>query len=490
MVMLAALAAGEVTANAQSDLYIVNFFGNKITRHNPSTGALVSTLNVTEPTGAEIGPDGNLYTVGYDGAIRRFNPNTGALLATLATNVATFPDDLHFGPDGNMYAACEFGLGILRYDINGNPRPSAGNTGAVFFFGPNRFISTTFSKDGSLYVTDYGSEKVWKKSSAGVLQGAFVSTNLFSPIDLKFGPDGNLWVCNRDTNDVRRFDGTTGAFLGIFASGNSLNKTDSFDFGPDGNLYVAGRINNAVFRFNGSTGAFIDTFINSDLSDPSRVRFFGTSTMSVSGITPDTVVVNSAAFQMTINGTGLAPFPTVRFNSTVVNVRSAVASRVSIDVPAALLTSKRTFNLTVAVAGKISNAVPFRVTDVNLKAPPNLIIGPIYRTGLDPVSGNRYAVLLLTNQGSGDITNINLSQVRLYFDPNFPTQYLTPINVQLESGASPAGTLIDTPPGYRLEVRFDFSTTPSGPVQLGVISVVGTSNQGAFNAGSLFLKFP
>ncbi len=102
--------------------------------------------------------------------------------------------------------------------------------------------------------------------------------------------------------------GTTGAFLGIFASGNDLNKTDSFDFGPDGNLYVAGRINNAVFRFDGTTGAFIDTFINSGLDDPYRMRFFGTSVVKITGLTPDAVNLNSAAFQMTIAGTGVASF--------------------------------------------------------------------------------------------------------------------------------------------------------------------------------------
>ena len=100
------------------------------------------------------------------------------------------------------------------------------------------------------------------------------------------------------------------------------------------------------------------------------------------------------------------------------------------------------------------------------------------------------AVLLLENQGSADITNINLSTVRLYFDPNNANAYIQPIDIQLETGASPPGTLLNTPPGYRLQVRFIFPQTTSGPVASGVISVVGTRGQGDFNAGSLYLLFP
>ncbi len=478
-------------ARAQSDLYIVNYFSNKITRHNPSTGALVSTFDISRPSGAQLGPDGNLYVVSYDRTLRRYNSATGVLLATLATNIATFPDDLKFGPDGNIYVLCEFGPGILRYDINGNPRPSANNTGATFFYGPsNRFGHCDFGADGSLYVSDFGANQVFRFSSLGALLGTFVSTDLNGPGDLKFGPDGSLYVANRDTNDVRKFNGNTGAFLGVFASGHGLDKVDGFDFGPDGNIYVSGRISNTVVRFDGRSGAFIDTFISSGLDDPYLIRFSGiASPFRISGITPNGVVVNSAAFQMTINGSGLSPNPIVRFNNTQLTVVSATNSRVVVNVPAHLLTAIRNYNVTVSVNGKLSNAVPFRVS-ANLGGPPNLKISPVYRTGRDELTGNKYAVLLLENQGSSDITTINLSNVRLYYDSKRdPGKYIQPVNITLEQGALPPGTLSRTRPGERLQIRFDFPSTNEGPVSSGTLSIIGTSDQGGFNAGSLFLFF-
>src|SRR5205814_10687594 len=43
------------------------------------------------------------------------------------------------------------------------------------------------------------------------------------PTGMIFGPDGNLYVSNHDTNSVLRFNGATGAFIDVFASGNGLD---------------------------------------------------------------------------------------------------------------------------------------------------------------------------------------------------------------------------------------------------------------------------
>ena len=482
---------GKAQAQPQSDLYVANFFGNKITRHDASSGALISSFTVFQPTGAQLGPDGNLYVVSYDHTLRRYNAKTGAVMATLATNIATFPDDLIFGPDGNIYIPCEFGPGILRYSIGGAPMPSVNNTGATFFFGPsNRFVTCTFGADGNLYATDFGANQVFRFSPSGSLLGAFVATNLHGPIDVKFGPDGNLFVANRETDNISKFNGSTGAFLGIFASGNGLSKTDSFDFGLDGNLYVASRTANKVTRFDGMTGVFIDEFITSGLNDPYNIRFYGVFVpFKISGLSPNSVKIGSGTFRLTISGAGFSPNPIVRFNNTQMTVVASNSASIAIDVSANLLTTVRNYNVTVSVNGKLSNASPFRVVS-DVGGPPNLKIGPVFRTGTDQFSGVKFAVLLLENQGTTDITTINLSTARLYYDTLNPGSYITPSNITLENGALPPGNLSRTRPGERLQVRFDFPSTANGPVRTGIFSVIGTSDQGAINAGSLSLRFP
>ena len=70
-----------------------------------------------------------------------------------------------------------------------------------------------------------------------------------------FGKDGNLYVTDKATNEVLRYDGSNGKFLGIFAKTRGDNFYPiNLIFGPDGNLYVLARLSAVtaeVQRFNG-----------------------------------------------------------------------------------------------------------------------------------------------------------------------------------------------------------------------------------------------
>ncbi|REK17445.1 MAG: hypothetical protein DWQ37_06550 [Planctomycetota bacterium] len=80
---------------------------------------------------------------------------------------------------------------------------------------------------------------------------------------VRFGPDGNLYVNSQGTDQVLRYNGATGAFIDVFASGGGLDRPIDLTFGPDGNLYVGnpGVIPSGnVLRYDGDTGAFIDVF--------------------------------------------------------------------------------------------------------------------------------------------------------------------------------------------------------------------------------------
>jgi len=74
----------------------------------------------------------------------------------------------------------------------------------------------------------------------------------------------DLLVSSNDTNEVLRYDGTTGAFVGVFAAGGGLDGPVDLVFGPDDNLYVASETTNNVKRFNGTTGVFIDDFVTTN----------------------------------------------------------------------------------------------------------------------------------------------------------------------------------------------------------------------------------
>lgn len=83
----------------------------------------------------------------------------------------------------------------------------------------------------------------------------------------------DMLVASRATNEILRYDETTGEYLGVFASHSRLNQPELMVFGPDGKLYVTTNnfytdenIPYSVLRFDGQTGAFVDEFIESGVT--------------------------------------------------------------------------------------------------------------------------------------------------------------------------------------------------------------------------------
>jgi len=111
--------------------------------------------------------------------------------------------------------------------------------------------------------------------TTGASLGVFDSGGgLEGPLGITFGPDGNLYVASANNNRVVRYDGVSGANLGTFASGGGLAAPISLTFGPDGNLYVSSSCCQ-VLRFNGATGAFVDVFATLAGPDYPRGLTFG-----------------------------------------------------------------------------------------------------------------------------------------------------------------------------------------------------------------------
>src|SRR5437867_5349289 len=75
----------------------------------------------------------------------------------------------------------------------------------------------------------------------------------------------DLLVASSNSDNVLRYNETTGAFIGAFvpAASGGLDFTIGLTMGPDGNLYVGSHYSNSILRYSGATGTFLGTLVSS-----------------------------------------------------------------------------------------------------------------------------------------------------------------------------------------------------------------------------------
>ena len=207
-------------------LYVTAWDGHSYFRFTKDGGALVNEVGTEVfPVDLTFGPDGLLYVVHGDGpeadrGVHRYDALTG-------THVDHFVQwqpqgvmrGLAFGPDGNLYVAG--GEKVGRY--------SWATGDHIDWFATGTFLDRLLWHNGYLYVGEKGANtggwndpdgSVLRFDSAGTPLGEFVAAGaggLKSPEALGFTPGGDLLVCDYYPDSViRRYDGTTGAFIDIF----------------------------------------------------------------------------------------------------------------------------------------------------------------------------------------------------------------------------------------------------------------------------------
>jgi len=187
------------------------------------------------------------------------------------------------GPDGLLYVAAFDRHTVLRYDIHtGEMRPGPNGQGGTAEFIParsgglNGSSDVRFGPDGHLYVASLNNSSILRYDGAtgdplrGPL-GAPGTAQFVTPgrgglnqaEALVFGPEGHIYVASGATNQVLRYHGGTGQFIDVFVTAGSggLQNPHALLFGPDGHLYVPAFGNHRVLRYDGETGAFIDAFV-------------------------------------------------------------------------------------------------------------------------------------------------------------------------------------------------------------------------------------
>jgi sugar lactone lactonase YvrE len=201
-----ALAAIDININVLPSPNLPYNRTSKVTRTQPSNPQ--GTFLVGNSTGNNV---------------LRFDGNTGNFLGEFipaGSGGLSNPDQILFGPDGN---------GDDKSDIYVSSGDKPGNSAEPTASAVLRYDGIT----GAFIDKFVGDNPNTAADETG---------GLSRPYGLAFGPDGNFYVSSFLSDQILRYNGKTGQFIDVFASGNQqaggLNGPNGLLFAPDGNLYV------------------------------------------------------------------------------------------------------------------------------------------------------------------------------------------------------------------------------------------------------------
>jgi len=214
-----------------------------------------------------------------------YDGNTGAHLGDFVTPGSgglDSPQGMAFDATGDLLVCSRATDEVLRYD--GASGAFVGVFVSAGSGGLDDPVDMAFGPDGDLYVTSRWTNEILAYDGAdGTFLGVFVgddpatgpdeSGGLVWPHAVEFDAGGDLLVSSHSatTREVLAYDGSSGAFLGVFVgddpatggvdeSGGLAGPRD-LTFGPNGDLYVADEVNDSVLRYDGQTGEFVDEFV-------------------------------------------------------------------------------------------------------------------------------------------------------------------------------------------------------------------------------------
>jgi DNA-binding beta-propeller fold protein YncE len=309
----------------------------------PSAFVAPGSGGLSSPGGITLGPDGNLYVASNNGAVLRYNGTTGAYVSTFVSQgsgglYGLSGNCLAFGPDGNLYVSSQNTNQILEY---------SGSTGAFV----KAFVASgsggltnprglTFGPDGNLYVTSFdvnsgangilryqgplaaspgspfpatgqsGATFVAQYEPIPPVSGGFPGGG---PVELVFGPDGNLYADGGYFQGVNRYDGATGAFLNSFipwgTGGLPSGGGRGMAFDQEGRLYV-GDSTDAVHRYDSQgnyLGDLLVASVNTGLAKPVGMTFDTQGRLLISSNTSNTVVRYDRGVTVSLDGPSSTP---------------------------------------------------------------------------------------------------------------------------------------------------------------------------------------
>lgn len=253
---------------AQTQLLVVSAGSNAILSYDAENGDFESTLYTIEDGGFSFrsalieAPNNQLFVIGFSDVIQIDRQRDNSKVAVSRTQLSTnFPVHLAANSESRLYVNNGLGNSFVE--------------GFNLLSGGNNLVVTSFSQDvwRDIEVLTPTQALVVSRSTNQIFtfnpqefngpQQLVIGTGLNKPEHLAVNAQGDIFVSNAGSGEIRRF-ASNGVALGIFVAPGSggLTTPSCMDFGPDGNLYVCSMDNDRVLAYDGDTGAFLRTAVD------------------------------------------------------------------------------------------------------------------------------------------------------------------------------------------------------------------------------------
>jgi sugar lactone lactonase YvrE len=214
-----------IAIDSSGNIYVADTNNNRI-RKITTPGGVVTTLagsgspvwadgtgagaSFNQPRGITVGPDGNIYVADTANNLIRKVTTTGVVSTVAASWSAglNYPEGVAVSVDGTIYVADTMNSAVKKIATNGV---------VTTFDGFAQPQGITVAPDGNIYVADTNSQTIKKITPGGVVTtvaGTLYTTDFLDgigtaaafnyPLDLAFGPDGNIYVADNGNTRIRK----------------------------------------------------------------------------------------------------------------------------------------------------------------------------------------------------------------------------------------------------------------------------------------------
>jgi DNA-binding beta-propeller fold protein YncE len=193
----------------------------------------------------------NIYS-GTTGAYQNlYTPLTGAVGQM----------SIHFGATNNRALIGSTGLGVEEFDATTGAYIKTYNPTGGWAWG------AVYAPNGDVLIGDMSTQDVRRYDST---TGAFISVlqSIPDPSDMEYGPSGALWVCSFSSAFVYKLNPNNGNILGILAL-PPFSQANDIAFNPANNEILVTDMRALVcYRFDGSTFAPLGSFAGTGWGRP------------------------------------------------------------------------------------------------------------------------------------------------------------------------------------------------------------------------------